>query len=514
MTRTQSSIKNLITAMIGQAAGLLISFAARIVFLHCLNEEYLGVSGLFTNILTVLSLVELGVGPAMVYSLYKPIAENDTEQIKSLMLLYKKAYRIIGCAVLAVGLAFTPLYTVFMDEAPDIPRLTEVYLLFVANTGISYFYSYKRSLIICDQKRYIATIYRYSFYFALNLAQIIALLLTSDYILFLILQVCATWLENVCVSIRADKMYPYLKDKNVNLPDRKTLAGIKKNVSAMLMHKIGGIVVQSTDNIVLSKFVGLAAVGLYSNYQLVTNALTTIILQFFNSIIASVGNLTAEGDISGNIGKLAETFYKTFFANFIIYGYCAVCMTSLFTPFITVFFGENMLLDGLTTAAIVITFYLTGMRRSILTFREAAGAFSYDRWKPLFESAVNIIASVLLAKKIGSAGVFIGTVISTLTTCFWIEPLVVFRHVLKCSSKKYWLRYAAYTSVTAVCCALAYFICSFIGMSLTGIILRLIICTAVFGCAAAIIYGRSSEFIYCRSMAASIITRAAAKLKK
>lgn len=258
MTRTQASLKNLTAAFIGQGLGILISFIARRVFIECLDEQYLGINGLFSNILSVLSLAELGVGTAMTFALYKPLANGDIPVIKSLMRFYKRAYNGIGCGILALAVLFVPIYPMFMDEVPDIPHLTAIYLLYAANTGVSYFFTYKRTLIICDQKRYIATYYRYGFYFAMNIAQIIMLYATRDFLLFTAVQLVFTVLENIAVSMAADKMYPYLKEKDVLPLPAELFEDIKKNIRAMLMHKIGGIVVLSTDNILISKLVGLA----------------------------------------------------------------------------------------------------------------------------------------------------------------------------------------------------------------------------------------------------------------
>ena len=180
MSRTESSLKNLYAALIGQAAGILISFFSRRVFVDTLSREYLGLSGLFANILTIFSLAELGVGSAMNFSLYKPLAEKNIPLIKSLMRLYRKAYIAIGCAIAVIALCFTPFYTVFMDSVPDIDNLTVIYWLFALNTAVSYFFSYKRALIICDEKRYIATVYRYGFYFAMSIVQIIVLCASRD----------------------------------------------------------------------------------------------------------------------------------------------------------------------------------------------------------------------------------------------------------------------------------------------------------------------------------------------
>ncbi len=198
MQRTSSSIKNLIFALVGQAAGVGINFIARMVFLKILTAEYLGLNGLFSNILSMLSLMELGVGSAMTFSLYKPLAIEDKEKVKSLMSLYRKAYIIIGILILVIGLAITPLLPYFIDEMPNInENINLIYILFVVNTAISYFYSYKRSLISSDQRRYIATAYRYGFYFFLNIAQIIVLYITKNYLLYLLTQIIFTFMENL-----------------------------------------------------------------------------------------------------------------------------------------------------------------------------------------------------------------------------------------------------------------------------------------------------------------------------
>ncbi len=444
--RSKSSAKNLVVALIGQAFGLIISFIARIIFVKFLSDEYLGLNGLFTNLLTMLSLVELGVGSALVYSLYKPLADGDNEKVKSLMDLYRKAYNIIGGVVLIIGILFIPFYRYLISEVPSISHLDFIYILFVLNTAISYFYSYKRSLIICDQKRYIATIYRYVFYFLLNVFQIIVLFLTHNYILYLITQVVFTWLENICISIKADRMYPYLKDKNIKKLDKKELNTISKNVRAMLFHKIGGVVVNSTDNILISKLVGLIAVGMYSNYYLITSALDTITAQFFNAITASVGNLGA----CTNSKKVKETFNTTFFLNYLIYGVITVCLLILFNPFIEVWLGEKYLFDFGVVLVITICFYLKGIRKTCLTFKDALGLFWQDRYKPIIESIINLVASIILGIKYGVLGIFMGTIISTVTTSLWIEPYVLYKYYFKENIIDYLYRFIKYTLVVVL----------------------------------------------------------------
>ena len=512
MNRTESSLKNLYTAIIGQAAGILISFIARKVFLICLNEEYLGISGLFTNILTVLSLAELGVGSAMTFALYKPIADNNTEQIKALMSLYKRAYNTIGCAVLVLSVLFIPIYPHFINEIPDIPHLTLIYLLYAGNTAVSYFFTYKRTLIICDQKRYIATIYRYSFYLLLNIAQIVVLFITKNYILFCVIQLIFTIAENIAVSAAADKLYPYLKENNVETLSKETTDEIKGNIKAMMMHKIGGIVVNSTDNILLSRLCGLAAAGIYSNYYLICNALSTVYQQFFSSVSAGIGNLNAQQEDKSH---LLETFYRIFFLNFWIYSFSLCCLINLFNPFITLWLGnDNLIFDEFTVSIISISFYFTGMRKTVLTFREAAGLFRPDRYKPIFESVINLAASVFLAKYLGPAGIFLGTIISTLSTCMWIEPLITFKYVFKSSVTPYFIKLAFYTAITAVICTVTSFVCSFVCISspFAAFIVKAAICAVLPNLLLSVLFFRTNEFKYFVDLIANILKKIMHKL--
>ena len=194
--RTKASALNLMAAWVGQFAALVIQFVARIFFVKYLSAEYLGLSGLFSNILSMLCVAELGVGPAMSYSLYKPLAEKNIETVKSLMRLYRNTYRIIGSVILLMGILTIPVYPFFISGKPDIPNLDLIYFLFVFNTGVSYFYSYKRSLIACDQKKYIESIVHYAFYFGYNVLQIIILVTTQNYLAFLLCQIIANIVEN------------------------------------------------------------------------------------------------------------------------------------------------------------------------------------------------------------------------------------------------------------------------------------------------------------------------------
>ena len=493
MSRTNNSFKNLIIALVSQFVGVVISFVARMYFIKILGEEYLGINGLFTNILTMLSLVELGIGPAIIYSLYKPLAEKDIPKIKALMKVYKQAYILIGVVVLFLGIALTPSLKYLIKDMPNIKNINIIYWLFVLNSSISYFYSYKRSLIIADQKRYIATIYRYGFYYLLNILQVVFLMITKNYLLFLILQIIFTLVENIAISKRADKIYPFLKEKNIEKLEKETINQIIKNTSAMVLHKIGSIVVNSTDNLLISSIIGVIWVGIYSNYQLITNAVKMIISQIFNSIISSIGNL----GVTESKEKTIFIFNIVNLIGFWVYGFSSICLLILLNPFIEIWLGEGLLLPVNVVFILVISFFITGMRQAVTTFRDAYGLYWNDRYKPIFEVIINIIFSLLLGYKLGIIGIFLGTIISTITVCLWVEPYIVYKYAFKSSSREYFKKYFYYLIIEAITFIITYVLClGFEPPTIFNLIIKIIICLIVPNIIFFIFFSRTKEFAY------------------
>ena len=272
---------------------------------------------------------------------------------------------------------------------------------------------------------------------------------------------------------------------------------IFRNVAAMSMHKVGAVVVNSTDNILISKLIGLASAGLYSNYYTIIHPLQTITNQIFESIVASVGNLTATVK-DGNMEHLMETFYDVFFFAFWIFTFCSICLLNLLHPFIEFMWLRNKgwLLDNLTLYVLVLNFYLYGMRRPVLTFRDATGAFWNDRFKPIFESIINLVASILLARKFGIAGIFLGTLVSTVTTSLWVEPMVLYHNVFYASMRSYFIRFFTYTAIGVAICVLTTWLCGLVGYSLISIIPRALICVAVPNLLLFLIFHKTKEFRY------------------
>ncbi len=503
-TRTENSIRNLIFAIVGQIMGILISLISRLVFIRILSTEYLGLSGLFTNILTILSLTELGFVTAMSYQLYKPIAENDKENIKTLINFYKKVYYSIAIVIFILGLITLPFYKYLMDKVPNIPNLNLIYMLFVLNTSASYMFSHKRLLIIGDQNRYIATIYRYVFYFILNVCQIIVLIITKNYILFLIVQIVITLAENIMLNMKANKMYPYLKEKNVKKLSKKDYHQIIVNVKSMFYHKFGGVVLNSTDNIVISRILGLISVGIYSNYMLIISALKTIIMQIFSSVIASIGNLHVVADRE----KMTEIFRKTFFADFFIHIISTTCIICLANPFIKIWLGEKFLLDTFTVYCIAINYYLFGMRRTCMSFREATGNYSKDRFSPIIEAIINVATSIILAKYIGLAGVVLGTIVSCLLTNFWWEPLVISKKSLTIDLKGYFAMYFKYSIVGVIIAIITIFINGLVPFgNFFGFLVKTIVTLITSVSLFIVIYRKNENYIFYKYLVKEMILK-------
>ena len=443
--RIEQANKNIKYSTITYVLKLTLQFVVRLVFVRSLPIEYLGINGLFTNLLAMLSLAELGVGPAIVYSLYKPLAEKDTETVKALMWLFQKAYSGIGVFIIVAGICVLPWLDWFI-KGNAVTDIHWFYVIFLLNTGVSYFYSYKRNLLIADQKQYINSIYQSGGQIVLAVLQIIALLVYPSYWLYIVLMLLVTVCENFAVAKKAVQVYQFLQDKAVKKLDIGIKNTIIKNVKAMVAHKIGEMMVFSTSSLILSKYVGLIAVGLYSNYYLVISAINNFSGQFFASITASIGNMIAMEDETKKqkIFKVTE-FIVAWQAMVLSCGFCI-----LLNPLIELWLGKEFLFDELIINCIIVNFYLMYMRKAVLAFRDASGLYWNDRYKPLAEALINLFASVYLTVNYGVIGVVWGGIISTLLTCFWVEPFILFRNSIKMKMKDYFKDYAKFVTVTFV----------------------------------------------------------------
>lgn len=423
--RSKNAMRNVLANVFGQILILGLNFIARKIFLYVLDTNYLGISGLFTSVITMLSLAELGVGAAITFSLYKPLLNQDNELILSLMNLYKKVYRFIGILVLVVGCAITPIVMYLTVLETEIPHLELMYILFVINTSISYFYSYNRTLIVADQKEYRLAGIDYLSKIGLIFLQCAVLLLTKNYILYLIIQIIMTFLQNYLVYRKVRKLYPVIKSHDIKKLPEPVLAEIKKNTLAMMIYKLAGVIVSGTDNLIISKMLGIVWVGLYSNYSMIILSVQTICSKMISSVTASIGNVIAAGD-----KEHSYTIYEAMqYICFWVYGICSIELFVLLNPFIRLFFGEAYILPGATVLVVLINFYLLGMQGGTSVFREAQGIFWQGKLRPLVQGILNLVISIGLVLWMRNlTAVFLGTIISRILTITWYDPYAVHKH--------------------------------------------------------------------------------------
>lgn len=492
-SRIENSIKNVKYTAIAQAMNFVIVFISRRIFIKILSAEYLGLNGVFSSVISMLALAELGIGTAICFCLYKPIYNADEKKINSIMLFYKKAYTLIGTIVFLVGTALIPFLNFVIQELPDIKHIRLIYFLFVVNSAASYFFVYKKTLLIADQKQYIANLIHQLTILVTNILQIAFLIITHNYFSYLIIMIACTLGQNIFVSVIVDKRYPYLDMKHAEPLDKELKKEIFKNVRAMAYHRLGGVVVNGTDNLIIARAVSVISAGLYSNYFLIKNTIMSVINILFQSITSSVGNLGAEGH---NEKRKEEVFEALYLIGAIIIGYCSICLYILFNPFIEWWVGKEYLFDMKIVTIIVINFYMLGLRTPVLTVRDALGIFWYDRYKPMAEAIVNLVTSILLVFKFGISGVFIGTLISTITTSFWVEPYVLYKHGFNSKCIRYFTKYILYALVTVGTGALCYYVCSFVNVKfgIILVILKGLICTVISGIIFLLVYANTKEF--------------------
>ena len=492
-TRTEHSAKNTSIATISRMIIIIMGFATRVVFTHTLSEAYVGVNGLFTDLLNVLVLSELGIGTAFSYALYRPIAEGDVEKQKSLMKIYRLYYQVIAGIVFLAGLALIPFMDQLIKNKSDVGNIIIIYLLYLINSALSYIFIYKKTLVDAHQKSYISTIYQTYFWVAQDIIQIIILIFTRNFILFLIIYIADTLGSNIVITRKANILYPFLKEKNIQPLEKEKRRELFKNVRAMFMHKIGKVAVNNTDNLLLSYFVGMISVGCYSNYYLIIKSISQVFEQMFKGITASVGNL----GVTEEPETVKRVYDSAFFVSIWAYGVAGITLYEVINPFVAVSFGENYQFAKNIVLVLCINFLISGIKDSTLVFRDSLGLFWNDRYLSIIEAGLNLIISIVLVKQFGTVGVFIGTMISMLITSAWIEPFLIYKNYLQRSFIPFFMNYLRYMIFTALIWIVIDYICNLISGGIIFIFFtRLIICLIVPQIIMLVLYFRTNEFKY------------------
>lgn len=504
--RVEKTIKNLVYGYVFKIISLSLNFIVRIVFVKFLSIEFLGASGLFSNILGVLSFAELGIGSAITFCLYKPLEENDKEKIRTLMTLFKRCYHVIALIVIVSGLCCVPFLDILTSHS-TLPNLTLIYILYLLDTVISYFGADKQSLLMADQKRYLVTRNTTIIQFVKSIFQIIFIVVSKNFLIYLTVQVICQIFTVLYLRITANREYPYLRDNTVIKPlSNEENRGIITNVKALVLHKIGGILVNNTDNIIISSFLGLATTGIASNFTMIISAVNTILLQLSYATLASVGNLIAS-DVDDDYRK--KVFNRLDFLNYALYMICTIFLATLMKPLIEVLGKEYGLGDSIVLI-LCANFMLSGSRQVVNQFKETAGLFTHDKYKSICEAIVNLVISLILVKPLGLLGVYIGTFACSIIAGAWWEQLVTFNYLFHESFIKYNLRWIGRLMFTISVSGLLIFIRDY--FSLTGFIgfiemflIDLILIIFLF----LLLYRRTDEFKYFLQFINKIIKRKA-----
>lgn len=462
-TRTSNVIRNTWIGIATQILVLFVSFANRTIFIKMLGNDYLSINGLFSNILNMLSFVELGFGTALIYMLYKPVAENNIKKIQSIIKYYKKVYIVIGSLMLTLGLLVIPFMKYIIKDAPNIPEnLYLIYILFLISTCIGYFFAHKSAIINANQKNYILSIYNQLSKLLQSLIQIVFLIITKKYITYLIIQVIMTLISNILISKKSNKLYPYLKEKNVediSTTDKKV---ITSKVKSLILYRLGPSILNGSDNIILSICVSLSAVGVYSNYYLITNYLNLFLNQITSSLETSIGNLNA----SESTERKEFVFYKILYICFLIYGTVSILLMATINDFIHIWLGDSYLFSSFVVFSIVLYNYANGMHFPCYSYRTTAALFDKSKYVPLYEAILNIGISIILAKYLGVAGVFLGTSISKFLTFSWTDPVIIYRYLFKNNNtKKYFKKYFYYLFVALLTGSIVFYLSSLVAVN-------------------------------------------------
>lgn len=432
-SRTTNSIYNSIANVSNSLSITFLSFIVRTVFIKILGEQCLGLDGLFTNIIGFLSLAELGIGTAFSFSLYKPLAENDSARLSKLMTYYKKCYRIIAIIILCGGIILLPFIGIIAKDYVGLYNLSLIFSIYVINTASTYLFSYPILLIEADQKGYklaritiIANVIGYGL-------QLLSLLIFKNLYLFLLINLIVRVVEALQKKSFVKKMYPNITFNSQRKISSEDKTNIKKVLNGTMFHRIGNYFVDGTDNILISYLVNINTTGIYFNYCSITIMLRNIINSIINSVIASFGNLnvTEEKEKKEKIFNIIN-FGSCFINGLLVIGtYCCINL------FINMWIGDKYILPEITVVIICLNFYIINMLLPVDAIKASSGMYYQDRYIPIIQALINIVLSILLGIKYGLNGILLATTICKLATVNWTKPLTLYKYVFESSSWYY-----------------------------------------------------------------------------
>lgn len=447
-------MRNISTGFISQIIQMVLGFVSRTVFIKYLSAEYLGVSSLFSNILSMMALAEMGIASAFIYELYKPLSSKNEEQTAVVLRYFRKTYAIVGIVVFITGLLLMPFLNDIIAEKPA--SITEdirvIFLFYIVSTASSYFFSYKMSLLDADQKISVSTINNIKFLIGQNIVQIVILIFTQNFLLYVGVQILSQFLSNLYISRKVNQQYPFLSEhKHVKIsPEVKN--NVIKNVKAAFLTKIGGVLVNATDNVFISMFVGLALLGKYSNYVMLFGLISGFLMIIFANIKSSVAHFV----INESLDRQRQLFKTLNFLNFVCFGVASLLIYFCINDFIEIWIGTAYVLTANIPLVLAINFFMLGMQNGFWTFKGAYGYFQFGKYMVLGTAAINLVLSYILGKEYGIVGIITATLIARLFTNFWYDPFIVLTKGLHQNPWKYLSRFLLYLFILCSVAGLIY----------------------------------------------------------
>lgn len=496
LDRTKNSIKSIATGLLNRGVNVIFPFILRTIILQEFGVEYLGLNSLFASILQILNLSELGFGTVLVYNMYKPVASNDVRQVCALLKLYKIIYRIIGGLILGVGIMIMPFLPYLISGSyPSEINIYVLYIIYLSNTSISYLvFAYKGSLLAAHQRYDIDNNINSIILTILYLLQIGVVIMIKNYYLYVILLPISNITINIIRSKIVDLKYPQYKcEGNI---DTQKKHDILKNTSAVFGHKLSSTITSSCDAIVISYFLGLSQLAIYTNYFYIINALNRILLTISSSLISGVGNSIELESVEKN----HLDFKRIFFLYQWLASWCTICLLCLYQDFMYLWIGkldEKYMLSINMVFMLCVYFYLLQIRRPILVYKDAKGLWWADRYKPYVGATINLITNICLVQVIGMIGVLISTIIESAIYLPW-EANVVYRKYFQTPLKMYYQMILKSVSIMIIITGITYMICN--GISVNGnyfmFFRKMMICVFIPNILLTIVYFRNKEFKY------------------
>lgn len=473
LERSHNAVRNIKVGIVSNAVNLLLPFLSRAVFIRTLGAEYLGVNSLFTSVLSVLSLTELGFSSAVVFSMYKAIAEDDTQSINALLYFYRKVYRYVGAIILGLGLLLIPFlpYLTRGSYPGDIDPLI-VYLVFLFNTAISYFlFAYLNSLLTAFQRTDISARINMFMNIGKNALQIVLLVTVRNYYAYLAIMPAFTVLSNIRTAIITKKMFPQYRP--VGMLSREIKAGIKEKISGLMIQKVCVVSRNAFDSIFISVFLGLTEIAIYNNYYYIMNTVTGFMAVATSAVLAGAGNSVAMESQQKNHDDMMRM-------NFIymwLSGWCTACLLCLYQPFMRLWAGPELLLPISSVALFCAYFYVLKMGDVRAIYVEAKGLWWHNRYRALAESAANIVLNYVLGRYFGVNGIIAATLISLFLINFCYGSTLIYRYYFtEMKAGVYFGFHARCALATVAVCSASYLICKSLPDTLAFFLVRVGIC--------------------------------------